>query len=254
MATRAEEMQRRFEKPVIVATLLVIPVIIVQGVGADEPWETIAYTGDWAIWLVFLAEVVAMLIVSENRWGWIKRNPLDVLIVILTPPVTPSVLKSARLLRLLRLVRIFRLAPLMRTVFTIQGVQYAAFLAFLTLIAGGYAFSSAENNATLADGLYWAIGTMTTAGSGPIEAHTNTTEAVAAGLMVVGLSFTAVLTGALAQRFIVTEDTVTEGNRETLANQIVTHDKLDDLAERLARLEAALSRGGGPQGDTPKPR
>jgi voltage-gated potassium channel len=248
MTTRAEVMQRHFEKPVIAATLLVIPVMILQGIGADEPWETIAYISDWAIWLVFLAEVAAMLVVSEDRWEWVRHNPLDVLIVVLTPPVTPRVLESVRLLRLLRLVRVFRLASLMRSVFTIQGVQYAAFLAFLTLITGGYAFSSVEHHKTLADGLYWAIGTMTTAGSGPIEAHTNTAEAVVAALMVVGLAFSAILTGAIAQRFIVTEDTVTEGNRETLANQAVTHEKLDDLAERLSRLEAALSRGKPPGG------
>jgi hypothetical protein len=61
-------MQRRFERPVIVATLLVIPVLIVQGIGADGTWETMAYIGDWVIWLVFLAEVVAVLAVCERRW------------------------------------------------------------------------------------------------------------------------------------------------------------------------------------------
>jgi voltage-gated potassium channel len=240
MDQHADTMQGRFEKPVLVATLLVIPVMIVQGVGADDPWQTIAYIGDWAIWLTFLAEVVAVLTVSTDRWGWIRRNPIDVLIVILTPPVTPAVLESVRLLRLLRLVRLFRLAPLMRAVFTINGVRYAALLAFLTLVAGGYAFASVETDRTLEQGLYWAIGTMTTAGSGDVVAHTKASEVVAAVLMVIGLSFAAILTGAIAQRFIGTEDTVTEGNRETLAEQSLMHRKLDDLAERLARLEAAL--------------
>jgi voltage-gated potassium channel len=242
-------MERLFRKPVTFATLLVIPVMILQGAGVGEPWETVGYVGDWAIWLIFLAEVGSILVVSGDRWGWVRRNPLDVLIVVLTPPVTPRVLESVRLLRLLRLVRVFRLAPLVRTVFTVQGVQYAAFLAFLTLIAGGYAFSSLEPHQTLANGLYWAIGTMTTAGSGSVEALRGTTHTVAAALMIVGLAFTAILTGAIAQRFIVTEDTVTQGNRETLAKQVITHEKLDDIADRLSRLEAALNPG--PQRDVP---
>jgi voltage-gated potassium channel len=188
----------------------------------------VGYVGYRAIWLVFLAEVAAMLSVSDDRWQWVRRNPLDVVIVILTPPVAPAVPQSFRSLRLLRLVRIFRLAPLVRTVFTIDGVQYAPLLAFLTLIAGGYAFANIEPDRTLAQGLYCAIGTMTTAGSGDVVAGNDTRQAVAATLMMVGLAFAAILTGAIAKRFIVTEDTVPEGNRETLARQAVTPRELSD--------------------------
>jgi hypothetical protein len=38
----------------------------------------------------------------------------------------------------------------------------------------------------------------------------------------------------------VSEDTITEGNRETFRLQQATHDKLDALAERLDALERRL--------------
>jgi hypothetical protein len=63
---RAERITRRFEVPVIVATLLVIPVLILEGTDVDEPWPTIALIGDWIIWLVFLAEVVVLLAVTTD--------------------------------------------------------------------------------------------------------------------------------------------------------------------------------------------
>ncbi len=240
MDARSERIEARFQRPIIVATLLVIPVMILQGIAPGEPWNTIGYIGDWAIWLVFAAEVVVMLAVVPDRRAWARSHVLDILIVVVTPPLTPDVLASFRLLRVLRLVRLFRVAQLARGAFTIEGLRYAAFLAVLTLVAGAAAFAVGEHE-PFDDGLYWAIGTMTTAGSGKIEATTNEIQAVGSVLMVVGLAFAAILTGAIAQRFIVTEDTVTAGNLETMEKQDQTHAKLDALGERMDRLEAAIN-------------
>jgi hypothetical protein len=57
---RAVRLQRRFEPAIIVATLLVIPVLM------------LAHVGSWLIWLTFLAEAVMMLAaVSDRR----RRTP-----------------------------------------------------------------------------------------------------------------------------------------------------------------------------------
>lgn len=126
MDERSERIARRFEAPVIIATLLVVPVLILEGTEVSEPWPTIALVGDWIIWLVFLAEVVVLLAVAPNRRQWIAQHPLDVAIVVLTPPFVSGLVQSIRLLRLLRLVRLMRLAQLARGVFSLAGVRYAA--------------------------------------------------------------------------------------------------------------------------------
>jgi hypothetical protein len=116
---------------------------------------------------------------------------------------------------------------------------------------GAQAFVSTEAKYdSIGQGLNWAMGNMTTAGSGKIVATTGETEAVASVLMLVGLAFGAILTGAIAQRFIVTEHTVTQGNIETLAKQDATHAKLDAIARRLDRLELALTTSGTPGTDS----
>jgi hypothetical protein len=44
-----------------------------------------------------------MLAVVPNRRRWLVQNPLDVLIVVLTPPFLPVTLKVARVLPIVRL-------------------------------------------------------------------------------------------------------------------------------------------------------
>jgi voltage-gated potassium channel len=246
--SRADAMERRFQVPVTVAALLVIPVMILQSTDVPGFWAVVGLAGDWAIWLTFLAEVLVMLYVVEDRKSWLRKNPLDVMIVVLTPPVGPAVLESVRVLRLLRVVRLFKLAPLMRSVFSVRGVEYGSVLAFLTLLAGGQAFSTIENR-SLSDGLYWAISTMTTVGYGDVHPKTDAGRLLAAIVMLVGIGFVAIVTGAIAQRFVVSEDTITEGNRETFRLQAVTHDKLDALLDRLETVEnelAELRKDGRP--------
>jgi voltage-gated potassium channel len=69
--------------------------------------DAIGFLGDVAIWLVFTAELVSMLMVVPNRWKYLRTHPLDVAIVVLTPPVAPAILQSIRLLRVLRVLRLF---------------------------------------------------------------------------------------------------------------------------------------------------
>ncbi len=98
-------MARRFRWPVIVAALLVIPVIVLEEAEVREPWSTAATVANWLIWLTFLAELVAMLSVVPDRRAWLRQHPLEVAVVVLTPPFLPASLQAARVFRLLRLLR-----------------------------------------------------------------------------------------------------------------------------------------------------
>ena len=204
MNARAERVERFFEVPVIVAALLVLPVIVIEETTVSDTVKTIASVCNWAIWLIFVAEVTAMLIVVPNRGRWLLENPLDPLIVVLTPPVFPPGLQSLRVLRLLRLVRLLKLAQVSRRVFSRQGLRYAALLAFLTLIGGAAAFVAAERghqDLSLWDGVWWAFGTMTPAGSA-IEPATTLGRAIGIVVTSAGIVFIAFITGSFAERFL----------------------------------------------------
>jgi voltage-gated potassium channel len=233
MDPRSERIARRFEPMIIVATLLVVPVLILEETDVGNAWATVAAVANWVIWLVFLAEVVVMLAVVPNRWRWAREHPLDIAIVVLTPPFAASVIQSLRLLRLLRLVRLLRLASLARTVFSLAGLRYAAFLAVLTLVVGGRAFSALEGVSTK-DGVYWAMTTMTTVGYGDVIPGTDAGRILAAVVMLVGIGFAAVLTGAIAERFI------SPGEEGSEARESETLRRLGELHARLDGIEAQL--------------
>ena len=239
--TRSERLAKRFEIPVLVAAVLVVPVIFIEESPVGEPWDTIAVVVNWMIWLVFLAELVTLLVVAENRWRWLRQHPLEVVVVVLTPPFLPASLQSLRVLRLLRLVRLLRLAQIVRRVFTFEGVRYAALLALMTAVGGGTAFASVEKEPSAWDGIWWAATTMTTVGYGDVIPQTDTGRVLGLVVMVVGIGFGTLVIGAVSQRFFETE------SRKEIVSDIENVEvdvvrEIRAMATRLADLEAAVAR------------
>jgi voltage-gated potassium channel len=241
MDGRSRRVEERFQVPTLIAALLVIPLLIIQESASGKPWTTIAEVLDWGTWLTFLVELVVMLIVVPNRREYLRTHPIEVITVVFTPPVLPPGLATARLLRLLQVVRLARLAPLMRRLFTLEGVEYAALIGFVLMLASATAFAVLQSGYDEWDGIYWAVGTMTTAGSGDVVATEAATEGIAIVLMISGLALASLLVGAVAQRFVGAEDKPPPD-----AGDAQIADELHDLAQRLARLEAAIRQRASP--------
>ena len=105
----------------IVAALLVIPVIVIEESPVGEPWDSIAAVLNWLIWLAFVSEALTMLAVVPDRRRWLREHPIEVVVVVFTPPFLPAALQSIRLLRLLRLLRLFPLLRFGRRLFLPKG-------------------------------------------------------------------------------------------------------------------------------------
>jgi voltage-gated potassium channel len=240
---RAKRAARRLQTPMIVAALLAIPTIVMQESNLGEGWEILASVLDWSIWAVFAANLLIMLILVPDRKHWLIRNPMDVLIVVLTPPFLPATLKLARLLPIVRLFWLMVVANRMRNVFSLQGLRYAALIVFTIVVGGGAVFVAVEHNQDLSiwDGLWWAAETVTTVAYGDIYPTTALGRIVATVVMTAGIGFVALLTGALAQRFLYgeTDGTTSEPHTE----QEVTK-KLEELSLQIAKLQKALEDRG----------
>ena len=150
------------------------------------------------------------------------------------------------MLRLLRLTRLLRLAQLSREVFSLEGLRYALLLALLTVVGGGALFTAFEkHNQHLSfwDGTYWAITTMTTLGSN-IYPSTTGGEIVSTIILIVGIGFVALLTGAFAQRFLAPEIAAVEEELEeaNLTAEALALRELRSVQEQLQALEVAARR------------
>jgi voltage-gated potassium channel len=253
MDERSERVAERFEVPMLIAALLVIPDLAIQQSDLSQGWQTAADVLDWMIWGAFLVELVVMLWVVPRRWWYLRHRPLDLVIVVFTFPVLPSVLAWLRVLRLSRLLRLLRLAPLLRSaqlarqVFSLQGVKYAALLTLLTVLVGGAAFANTEG---LSDwqGIYWAVTTATTVGYGTPAVTTTTGEVIAVLVMLVSIGFAAVITGALAERFVAGGEArrAEDQGVALAAEELDILEQIADVQARITRLERDVRARLGP--------
>jgi voltage-gated potassium channel len=232
---RARKWEQRFEWPMVIAALLVIPLLVIEDSNLGEPWDTIAVILNWGTWLAFATELAVMVYVTPRPMEWVKRNPWDVAATVLSPPFIPGSLAAARLIRLLRL---FRMVPVfkMRNLLSLDGVRYAAFFTVMVVLIGGAVFAEVERGQDLSiwDGIWWSVTTVTTVGYGDITTTTDAGRVIAMIVMAAGIGFVALLTAFAADRFI--RRTEAAGKQD----EIVA--KLDAIDERLARLEAAERR------------
>jgi voltage-gated potassium channel len=242
--------QRKLEVPMFIAAALTVPMVAITESHPGGALEVVAGILNWATWLAFVFELVVMLAVVPDRGAWLRRNPLDLILVVFTPPILPPGLQGLRVLRLLRLLRLLGLSGLSREIFTLRGLHYAALLALLTVVGGGALFDALESNQehlSTWDGIYWAVTTMTTLGS-DIQPTDTGGQIVATVLVLVGLGFIALVTGAFAQRFFGPElsgvelELERELEEEAASAEEVAQRELRSIREQLAALEIAVER------------
>lgn len=216
----------------LVAALLTIPAIAIEQSDVGQPWDTIASVLNWVIWTAFVGEAILMLRVVDDRWRWVREHPLEVAIVILTPPFLPASMQVARVFRLLRLLRLLRLGVLVRRFLSTEGIRDAAVLAAMTVLGGGAAYAAVEKSQHLSawDGVWWAIVTVTTVGYGDTFPQTDAGRIIAIMVMFVGIGFIAVLTAAAAERFL----RVQREERNELEG---VEQRLDEILARMDAIE-----------------
>jgi voltage-gated potassium channel len=246
MDARSTRVAAALNTPMMIAAALTLPMVAITESHPGGSLETIARALNWITWIAFAIELVVMLAVVPDRRKWLRHHPLDPFIVFFTPPVLPAGLQSLRVLRLLRLVRLLRLAQLSREVFSLEGLRYSMLLAVLTAIGGGalfVAFEKGSQHLDAWDGIYWAVTTMTTLGSN-IYPTTTGGEVVSTVILIVGIGFVALLTGAFAQRFLSPE--IVEVEEELAAEQVSAEvlalRELKNVQEQLQSLEVAVQR------------
>jgi voltage-gated potassium channel len=222
----------KLELPVLAAVLLTVPVLILHSLELGGVAGTGVDVANWLLWGVFLVELVVMLVLAPDDREWLRRNKLDVAIVVLTPPFLPDALQ---ILWVLRLLRILDVMPVVGRIFEVNGFRYAVTLAFIAAVGGGLAYAELEDGpegvANGFDGIYWAITTITTVGYGDVTPDTVAGKLLAEALMLTGpvlIGIVSASVGQLAERRMQAEAAALRGEIDELER----HEEREDAAER----------------------
>jgi len=84
-------------------------------------------------------------------------------------------------------------------------------------------------------GSWWAVQTVTTVGYGDVVPHKPSGRVVGAALMLVGIAFLTILTAMITAALV---ETLRRRYEQTSADEVES--KIDDVSERLERLETLL--------------
>jgi CsoR family transcriptional regulator, copper-sensing transcriptional repressor len=100
----ADRLQQRFAVPVLIAALASIPAIFLTLL--DEPWSSVGTGINSVSGAVLVLETVVLLVMTDNRRAWLKRNWLLVSVTIVIVPAVIFAIGPAQLLRLLPVMRV----------------------------------------------------------------------------------------------------------------------------------------------------
>jgi len=250
-SSTAAAVDARLRIPLTIAALLVIPDLILEEQPLRDTWHRVAVIGNWAIWLAFLAEFLAILLLASDWRAWMRKYPLALPMLILTPPFAPGAIQALRAFRLLRLLRVARgFQFVSKELLSLEGVRYVAAVAVFLVLGGGVALAQVETttarHVSSWDGIWWAIGFVTTNGESA-NVHTDSGRAIAIVLMLTGIGVFSVLTAAIAQRFVASRE-VPEAQAEAArisAGEQAIMARLDELATRVGAIEPVV--GGAPR-------
>ena len=133
----------------------------------------------------------------------------------------------------------------LRKVFSLEGLRYATLIIFTVLAGSGVLFVAVEPGQDLStwDGLWWAAETVTTVAYGDIYPTTALGRVVATVVMIAGIGFVALLTGALAQRFLYGGSGGAAPEPDPDQTDVMR--KRDELSRQIAELQKALGERRG---------
>jgi voltage-gated potassium channel len=234
--SRVDRFERRTEGPLAVLALVFLAAYawpILQP-NISPSWKHVCTVTDYVIWVVFVVEFVARVVLAERRGQYVVRHVPDVLMVAL------PVLRPLRLLRFLVLLRMIN----RRATASLDGriVAYVVASAGLVLLISALAMLEAErhdpqaNIRTFGDALWWALSTMSTVGYGDRVPTTGGGRVIGAGLMLAGIALLGVITATFASWLIAqVRETETEA-------QTATRGDIAELRAEIARLTRTVAQ------------
>ncbi len=205
--------------------------------GLDNP-ENTHLKLDFVLWSLFVLETFLLTALSDNPRLYLRRNWMNLVIIIVGLPLfvgMPSYMGFIRLLRLLIVIDLsMHMGSLLHKLLTRDSLAPTFIGSMIVVVMAGFMIAGLDPAiGSASDGIWWAWVTITTVGYGDIVPSTDIGRLFAAILMVVGLGLISLLTASIAAWRV---------TRSGASNEAEERTRIAHLEEQLKRIEKKLDR------------
>ena len=185
-------------------------------------------------WALFSLEYAIRVILTPDKWYFIKRHPIDFLIVFLPP------IQFLRFLKSIALTAYFIRKA--RSLFFRRNSWFLITMAPLVIAVSSVSIYEVEtgvkgaNIKTFNDSVWWAITTMSTVGYGDKYPITNAGKVIATLTIIAGVSLIGMLTAEIAVIFIGSRAEEEDNDKENVEVLMV---KLESMEQEIKAIRKA---------------
>ncbi len=215
----------------VLAIAIVIILFIDQNENPTNDFLTFSYLFDKIVWFIFFIDYMIRLLISENKFKFLRSNIVDLIAIFPFDAVFQEV-RALRLVKLILMLRAFaylnRAYKRVNTVLKTNDFDHVLWFTFCIVFFGAIAISYIDNM-NIDDALWWSFVTTTTVGYGDIAPTSTGGRFVAVFLMLVGIGFLSTLTGTISSFFIKNEKKNYQHKEIDNAIQMLQH--FDELSK-----------------------
>lgn len=249
----AYQWENRLHWIMIGIAMLSLPAWYLEEIAGPHHLVQVGKIIDGVVLTAFVMELGWMLLLTRQKWLYLLRNWLDVLIILAAAVnLVGWGTEWAPLARLLRLavvsLLLLRMMGSFRRLFTPHGIPYILGFGLFSLILSGAGFYLIEPTVhSFSEGIWLAFVSGATVGYGDIVPTTPLSRAFAVVVIVIGVSILSLVTASIAAFFVGQDE---KRLRSDLHNDIkMLREEVRALREELRCNEAQRKAGAPSVGD-----
>ncbi len=221
------------EIPMLIASLW----ILLNWINEDSSASYNIY--DMYLWGFFIVETAGLAFLVNDTQLYLRRNWLNLVIIITGIPMLlgwPTHLGALRLLRLIIvLTLLMHIGGRVKKMLLRNELLATGLASLIVIVMAGILMSALEPDINgPAEGIWWAWVTITTVGYGDVVPHTHAGRAFAGIIIFLGIGLFAALTASFTSFFI------SQKEDQIIHSEENVHQRLTSIEQQLTKIEEKI--------------